>query len=160
MFKPSDERAVTKNRAVGLLSPFARVFEIALFRHLSFFFICQIPDYHHVFLKGWSVETNLTTFVGCTSWIIANRGQVDVVYFDLSKAFDLVDQNLLIQKLVRYGVCNNLCMFIRDCLNSQPNIVRIGGMLSKPLFSKTGVPQGSILGQLLFIVFLTTSLVQ
>lgn len=70
-----------------------------------------------------SVETNRTMLVECTIPIIANCGQVDVVYIDLFKAFDLMDQNLLIQKLLRYGVCSNLCVFIRDYLNSRPTKV-------------------------------------
>lgn len=154
VYKSGDECDVSKYRPVCLLSLFAKVFEIALIKHLSIFFKRQITDAQHGFLKGRSVETNLTTFVEYTSPIIASRGQVDVVYFDLSKAFDLVDHNLLTHKLLRYGVCNQLSMFIRDYLNSRPNFVRVAGIMSEPFISKTGVPQGSILGPLLFNVFI------
>ena len=82
------------------------------------------------------------------------RGQVDVVFIDFSKAFDLVCHNILLTKLYKYGVHGNLLNWCRDYLTERQQHVVVKGEASDWLTVTSGVPQGSLLGPLFFIVYI------
>lgn len=119
-----------------LLSPFAKVFEIAMFTHLSLFFKHKISVCQHGFVQGRSVETNLVSYLGTAGPAVAIRGQLDTVYFDLSKAFD-VSHGLLIHKLLRCGVSTSLCTLIKGYLSIRLNYVRVGAQTTVSLRTKS-----------------------
>ena len=83
-----------------------------------------------------------------------NKNFVFGLYLDLSKAFDCVDHNILIEKLSYYGIRNNESNWFKSYLSERSQIVDIDGVLSKPLRVQCGVPQGSILGPLLFLLYI------
>ena len=82
------------------------------------------------------------------------RGQVDVVFIDFSKAFDLVSHNILLTKLYKYGVHGGLLNWCRDYLTERQRRVVVKGEASDWLTVTSGVPQGSLLGPLFFIVYI------
>ena len=88
-------------------------------------------------------------------WVrAASSGQVSgVVLLDLSAAFDLVDPNLLLQKLRAYGVEDDMLCWMRSYLTGRKQAVWIDHALSDFLQCEVGVPQGSNLGPLLFLIF-------
>ena len=73
------------------------------------------------------------------------------VYIDFQKAFDTVDHTILLDKLLLYGITGNAHMLIKNYLSNRYQSVRIGNSLSPPLQITKSVPQGSVLGSLLFL---------
>lgn len=154
IFKSGDPCDVNNFRPVSLLCGFSKVFEMVIYERLYFYFKRKISPLQHGFLKGRSIETNMSVFLGYTGPLVANRGQVDTIYFDMSKAFDRVSHNILLSKLKKYGLCPTYCSWFSSYLGNRQNQVSFSDCLSGPFLSLSGVPQGSNLGPLLFLVFI------
>lgn len=153
IFKSGDRSIVKNYRPVSLLCSFSKVFEMTLHERLYNYFRQKICPEQHGFMKGKSVETNLCTFLDYIVPFVHDHQQVDVIYFDMSKAFDRVNHDMLLHKLDDYGLCSTYCCWFRSYLSSRRNFVRVSGFMSEPFFSSSGVPQGSNLGPLLFLCF-------
>lgn len=82
---------------------------------MLFYFRQKITSLQHGFVSGRSVETNLCAFLDFSAPVVANRGQVDSIYFDMSKVFDKVSYKLLLRKLSSYVVCLELCEWLDSC---------------------------------------------
>ena len=76
------------------------------------------------------------------------------IFLDLAKAFDSVDHEILLSKLSKYGIRGNILIFFKSYLTSRSQFVKLGRIESSILPIKFGVPQGSILGPLLFLLFI------
>ena len=81
-------------------------------------------------------------------------GQVDVVFIDFAKAFDLVNHSVPLNKLYKYGIRGSLLDWCRDYLTNRRQRVVVKGEVSDWLTVTFGVPQGSLLGPLFFIIYI------
>lgn len=144
---------VTNYRPISLLCVFSKIFEKIIVKHLSFMLKNSLSTNQHGFIAGRSTVTNLVSFLQNTGPSVLKRGQVDVVYFDLSSAFDIVNHNLLLTKLQHYGLSPLYIEFIKSYISNRRFQVKVGKFLSSTYPSDCGVPQGSNLGPLLFILF-------
>ena len=114
----------------------------------------QIHHLQHGFVKGRSTVTQLVTVFHEISSILDGSGQVDMLYLDFSKAFDSVSHRLLIHKLQFFGFHSHLLNWFKAYLMGREQRVVVDSLNSDWLPVLLGVPQGSILGPMLFLCYI------
>ena len=156
--KSKDLGDLNNFRPISLLSVISKPLE----KHIYNSLICFVEDHDlfHPFQSGFrkhhSCHTALTRM--CDSWLSAiNRNQPEItgcVFLDLKKAFDLVDHDILLKKLSIYFQNSNTLALIKSYITNRSQQVFLNGTFSTVSSIKCGVPQGSVLGPLLFGLFI------
>lgn len=153
--KKSDSKFLSDFRPISITPTASKVME-RLIRNRMLDWLLKfnvIPEEQHGFLSGASTASNMLDSV--FDWTTAlNSGEaVDVIFIDLSKAFDKVCHSKLLMKLDSLGICGQLYGWFKSYFSCRYMTVRVGRSFSKRHVCRSGVPQGSVLSPLLFLIY-------
>lgn len=151
--KNGDKHDIENYRPISILSALSKMFE-SLVHNIIYPSIhgIIIPE-QHGFVRRRSTTTNLMIFANYLFENMDRRLQIDAVYTDFKKCFDKVDHELLLQKISYNGIRGNLLRWFSSYISGRLQTVVVNGYKSETVNISSGVPQGSILGPLLFILY-------
>jgi Reverse transcriptase (RNA-dependent DNA polymerase) len=156
IYKKGKKSDVSNYRPISLTCIVCKIMESIVRDKIMKYFIENglFTEKQFGFLRGRSTVTQLLQILDHWTELLENGGRVDVVYTDLEKAFDKVPHQRLLSKLKNYGIHNDALNWIRGFLTDRKQRVVLNGASSGWEDVLSGVPQGSVLGPLLFIVYI------
>ena len=156
IFKSGSKTSYSNYRPISLLSPFAKIFESYIYFQLDDFLTKHnvIYNMQYGFRQQSSTELAVNHIVDDLSNCIDNKMVNCSVFLDLAKAFNTVDHCILIKKLEKCGVRGIALEIFKSFLAKRKQFTTVNGQKSTAKHIETGVPQGSTLGPLLFLVYI------
>ncbi len=154
LFK-SLERVLKKNyRPASVLSTFSKILEWVIKSQIVPYMDSYLSKFVSAYRKNDSAQHVLLRLIEEWRQNMDQNKLVGAVLMDLSKAFDCIPHDLLIAKLDAYGFSENALIYIYSYLKGRKQAVKIGNVISELLEILSGIPQGSILGPILFNIFI------
>lgn len=155
LFKAGCSSEMNNYRPISNLSVLAKILESLVSTQLK-----QFLDFHSILNPMQSgFRAKHSTVTACLEVLDTIRAAIDkksfcvALFIDLSKAFDTVDHHILINSLRKVGLSPNVVAWFKSYLLGRTQCVRLGEFVSDPIVLEKGVPQGSILGPLLFLLY-------
>jgi len=155
-FKKGNASDPNNYRPISLTCVCCKVMETVIKKQLLSFLLIhgKISKQQHGFLARHSTCSQIIECVNDWSLALNIRKQVDVVYIDFCKAFDSVVHKKLIYKLEALGIRGKILLWIAAFLSNRSQVVKVGNSTSSSVCVISGVPQGSVLGPALFLVYI------
>ena len=141
-------------RPVSLTCILCKIYEKFIRKHILSYVVTLISDKQHGFTTGKSCLSNLLETIDNVFEYLSEGHCADILYFDFAKAFDSVSHYRLLIKLEAMGISNKFLNIIRNFLGERSMRVVVGDAISKEKSVLSGVPQGSVIGPLLFLLFI------
>ena len=156
IFKSGDEMIFSNYRPVSVLPVFSKVIERLMYNRLLKYINDNniLYKYQFGFQRGRSTHMALIVLIDKISEALENGDCVIGIFLDFSKAFDTVDHVILLQKLYFYGIHDITLSWFENYLSNRKQYVTYNGIVSNTEKITCGVPQGSILGPLLFLLYI------
>ena len=156
IYKKDNTECIENYRPVSILPLFGKIFEKIIYKRLYTFFTSKgiLHEEQFGFRKGHSTTHALHKSVDSISKSLASGKHVLGIFIDLSKAFDTLDHQTLLSKLENYGIRGVALSLLKSYLTERSQYVSFNNTTSDTLGIRYGVPQDSILGPLLFLLYM------
>ena len=156
IFKKGHKESLNNYRPISLLTTISKILERLVYKRTLKFLIDYniLSNSQFGFRKQHSTTHALLTFVDKVAHAIDNFEHTIGVFLDFSKAFDTINHEILLYKLNHYGIRGRALEWFKDYLTNRKQFVNIKGHDSQYKLISCGVPQGSLLGPLLFILYI------
>ena len=156
LFKDGSKTDPSNYRPISVLPAASKILEKCVHKQVySYLTECEVLSKAQFgFRKVHSTTTCILNLLDYLYKCMDNGKLVGVVFLDLKKAFDTVDHDILLKKLYKYGLSVNAVDWFSSYLKGRVQTVKANGKISRELETKCGVPQGSVLGPLLFILYI------
>jgi hypothetical protein len=156
LYKANDNMIMNNYRPIAVLSVFSKIFESVMYRRLIKFINAKkiLYELQFGFIEKSSTSMAINLLVDKISKAM-DEGKYSIgIFLDFSKAFDTVNHNILFSKLQHYGIRGLALSWLKSYLVNRQQYVCFEGVESTKLTTNCGVPQGSILGPLLFLLYI------
>ena len=156
VYKSASRMEVKNYRPISLLPIFSKVFEKRMHSRIYKFMLDNkiLFKSQYGFQKNKSTEHALLDIHSKIIDAFENKEIPCCIFLDFAKAFDTVNHSILINKLNHYGIRGNSLKWLESYLSNRTQCVQIGNQLSEKMTINCGVPQGSVLGPLLFLLYI------